>query len=173
VGLSLEQWLKQVSQRSPYGGGSTAAAAAAMAAALLEKVAPAHTKQSAALLRRSCTPLIERDARCFARVMAQSRIKQPQAFKRALIAATDVQWQVLEHVRDLSGLAVRLFPEISRGYQPDLGCAQALLKAAQTSAKALIRANASWLNDKDFAQMVRKRLKGYSPLRSRPHGSAD
>lgn len=144
---AIERFLDEVSHRGSWlGGGSAAALSAALSAALLEKLAarPAQ-RQALQRIRRACVRLIRQDAETFARAVASARSGNRVVFRRRLKAATAVQETVLRHARNVERACGVERRRVKPSFQSDLRCAAALATAAEQSAKALIRANQSWL----------------------------
>lgn len=157
---SLEQFLESVARRGSWvGGGSAAALSGALSAALLEKLLlqPSSVKRLRTI-RRECLRLIDEDALTFARVIEATRAKRADAFANALKRATDVPCRVAEHAAAVQASCRAARRLIKPRFQSDLRCAQALARAAEQSAWALIQTNLAWLKDRSYSRSVRRRL---------------
>ena len=158
--MLLEQFLEQVARRGSWvGGGSAAALCAALAGALLEKLV--HQPQAARRLRRirrECLGLIERDAATFARVIAATRARRREIFRRSLKAATEVPCRVFEHAQTIQTSCRTAQRSVKPRFQSDLRCAMALALAASESARTLILTNLAWLNDPAYTRTIQRRL---------------
>ena len=157
---SLEHFLEQVARRGSWvGGGSVAALSAALSAALLEKlvIRPALARRLRAI-RRQCLSLVPQDAERFARVIQVTRLKDRQAFARALKRATNIPCRVFRHAQTIEAACRAAQRSVKPQFQSDLRCAMALAMAASESARALIHTNLAWLDDQTYTRRVRRQL---------------
>jgi hypothetical protein len=111
-----------------------------------------------AAARRECAALVPRDAVAFAKVVAALRDNDWPRFAKALKGANAVQWRVWERARQLQRVCRSSKGRISPTYESDLVCASFLAQAAQRSADAFLRANASWLGQPRYQKTTLKRL---------------
>jgi len=160
VSDSIEQFLGQVARQGSWvGGGSVAAFSAALSAALLEKlVHHSSTARRLRAIRADCLRLMDRDATTFAKVIQATRASHRGNFRRSLKAAIEVPTRVAEQagaVRAGCKAAERL---VHPKFRSDLRCARALADAAEEGAQALIATNLSWLKDRSYANVIRRRL---------------
>ena len=168
IGRFLEQ---TAARHSWYGGGSAAALACALSAALLEKLAclprperdgkqagQATSHQAIRAIRKRCTRLIEVDADAFAGVIRASKRHDRAATQRALRAAIRVPWQVSVCAQRLLRIAGQMKARVSPRYRVDLRCAEVLAKASGNAARALVRANLTWLNEPAARRRIRQQL---------------
>lgn len=167
----LEQFLEHIAQRgSWFGGGSVAALCGAISAALLEKlIASSRPAQRVSRIRHECTQLIQRDARVFADVVEASRLTDRLVFQKALKKAIETPCRVFECAQSLQHLGRSARRLIKPQLQSDLRCAMAVASAAGNSARVLIQANLSWLNDRRYAKMIRRRLDSVTHRYGRSH----
>src|SRR3989338_7341966 len=121
------------------------------------------------VVRADCLRLMARDAETFARVIAATRANRRGSFQRSLKAATEVPTRVAEQagaIRLAGRRAGRLGGPGGRRaerlvkpkFRSDLRCARALADAADESARALIATNLAWLKDRQYANVIRRRL---------------
>jgi len=152
--------LEQVARKgSWFGGGSAAALGAALSAALLEKLTTTTAGVRALrVIRRDCVRLIEQDAVRFAKVIEATRAGNRAMFRRSLKTATDVPCRVCEHAQAIQAACRRAQRSVKVQFQSDLRCARALAQAAETSARALIDTNLTWLNDPAYTKTIHHRI---------------
>ena len=158
---SVQQLLNQVAKRgSWYGGGSAAALACALAAALLEKLTNGSpAARSSRQMRSRCTPLIERDAKAFSRVIQAYYQQDRSAARRALKAAIDIPITVYTSSQQVLALGQKARRMIRPKFRSDLTCVLALAEASRQASLALIETNLAWLGDRAYSRRVKQQLR--------------
>ena len=135
----------------------------ALAAALLEKllIDPQQARRLRRL-RQACLALIERDAHTFARAINATRQQRADGFRRALKAATQLQWQLYASAHAIQAICLRTQATVRPRFRSDLRCAQALARAGSQGAKTLIVTNLAWLRDARYTRQMTRRLQSRS-----------
>lgn len=124
----------------------------------MEKLARRPQAVAAArAVRARATQLIDEDARAFSRVI-RAMSQQPRLVRPRLKAAIDVPRRVHDDAQRLLALTRGLKRSIPPKYRVDLDCAEAIARAAATSARALILTNLAWLNEPAYARRLRRQL---------------
>lgn len=146
--ISVEQLLEHTAARgSWYGGGSAAALSCALAAALMEKLASQpEAARLARAIRQRCTRLVHEDARVFAKAVQAMSSHDPRRVRRAMNAAIAVPQEVCASAQRLRRVSRQIGKTLRPNFRVDLRCADALARAAETSARALVLTNQAWLN---------------------------
>ena len=147
MSISLDHFLEQTATRGTwYGGGSAVALSCALSAALMEKLASRpQVAQAARTIRRRCALLVDEDARVFASIIHAMSRQDRQAVRRAMKAAIAVPREISTSARQLRRISRQIGKGIRPNFRVDLRCADALAKASDDSARALIRTNQAWL----------------------------
>ena len=137
-----------------------AALTTAFAAALVEKLTiRAAVARRLKRIRDDCVRLAAHDAEQFAQVVRALRTHRRSHLQQALRTATDIPCRVIEHARAIQTICRILSRSLKSQFRADLRCAQALARAAEVGADAMIRTNLSWLGDGTYAATIQRRLK--------------
>ena len=179
---TINEYLKQLSAKSPTpGGGSAAAIAGSLGAALVDLVSrltmdkkgyesvAEEMKQleaEARELRDRLVTLADEDSASFQGVLAAYRLpkgtaaereKRAEAIESALKRATEVPFKTAEACRAVLGIAERVAEKGNRNAVSDAGAACLLAEGAVHAALLNVETNLSQIKDEKFRRVYHKK----------------
>lgn len=175
AGLTIQEFLEEISSSSPTpGGGSVSALTGALAASLILMVAnltiankkylSAHKIMQKIIpevekIKNLLVELIQKDAEAYQKVVASYKKKQNSEIQKSLKSAALVPLKIGETVKKLLPPLKIVKEKGNKNAASDCGTAHHLIKASLASAILNVEINLKLITDKKFTSSIKQKLK--------------